>query len=126
MPSPVTGITQLALTVRDVPRALAFYRDGVGLPQIPIPAPPTMAFLAIGSVRMMISQPEGGLTSGGGTVIYLTVERIADAFAEMRGRGVTFRDEPHIVANLPDREIWLVAFDDPDGNHWALMSEVKK
>ena len=122
--SQVSGITQLALTVSDVPAALAFYRDAIGLTQLPIPAPPTMAFLMTGDVRLMLSQPEGGLTPGGGSVIYLKVADIRGAAAAMSARGVVFGTEPHLVAKLPDREIWLADFKDPSGNLLALMSEV--
>jgi len=69
--SQLLGITQVAMTVSDVPRAVNVFRDAVGLPQLPIPAPPTMAFLIMGDVRLMITQPEPGLTPGSGTVIYL-------------------------------------------------------
>ncbi len=120
----VLGISQVAITVSDVPRAVAFYRDGIGLAQLPIPAPPTMAFLAIGDVRLMISQPEGGFAPGGGTILYLKVADIQAAAASMKGRGVSFPREPHLIAKLPDREIWLAEFRDPDGNALALMSEV--
>lgn len=124
-PSKVLGIVQVAITVDDVPRAAAFYRDAVGLPQLPIPAPPTMAFFTMGDVRLMISQPEAGFAPGGGTVVYLKVERIADAVAEMQARGVEFAKGAHLIAKLPDREIWLAEFRDPAGNPLALMSEVK-
>jgi methylmalonyl-CoA/ethylmalonyl-CoA epimerase len=123
--SKVLGITQIAITVADVPRAVAFYRDEVGLPQLPIPAGPTMAFFMIGDVRLMISQPEPGFTPGGGTVVYLKVERIADAVQEMKSRGVHFIRDAHLIAKLPDREVWLAEFKDPSGNLLALMSEVK-
>jgi len=124
-PSRVLGITQVAITVSDTPRAVAFYRDAIGLPQLPIPAPPTMAFLMMGDVRLMLSQPEPGFSPGGGTVVYLKVERITDAAAAMTARGVAFIREPHLIAKLPDREVWLAEFKDPDGNTLALMSEVK-
>jgi methylmalonyl-CoA/ethylmalonyl-CoA epimerase len=122
----VSGITQVAMTVRDVPAAVAFYRDALGLPQLPIPAPPTMAFFMMGNVRLMIAQPEPGFTPGGsGTMLYLTVERIAEAAAAMEARGVKFIRGAHMIAKLPDREVWLAEFKDPDGNPLALMSEVK-
>ena len=124
-PTRVLGITQVAITVSDTPRAVAFYRDAIGLPQLPIPAPPTMAFLMMGDVRLMLSQPEPGFSPGGGTVVYLKVERIADAAEAMKTRGVAFIREPHLIAKLPDREVWLAEFKDPDGNALALMSEVK-
>ena len=123
--SQVLGITQVAMTVSDVPRSLAFYRDAVGLPQLPIPAPPTMAFLMMGNVRLMLTQPEAGFTPGGGTIVYLTVERIADSVAAMKARGVKFLTDEHLIAKLPDREVWLADFKDPDGQSVCLMSEVK-
>lgn len=124
-PSHVLGITQIAITVNDAPRAVLFYRDAIGLPQLPIPAPPTMAFLMMGDVRLLLSQPEPGFNPGGGTVVYLKVERIADAVVAMKARGVVFIRDEHLIAKLPDREVWLAEFKDPDGNALALMSEVK-
>ena len=121
----VIGITQIAMTVNDVPRAVSFYRDAIGLSQLPIPAPPTMAFFMMGDVRLMIAQPEPGFTPGGGTVVYLKVERIAEAVELMKARGVPFIQGAHLIAKLQDREIWLAEFKDPDGNALALMSEVK-
>lgn len=120
----IEGVMQVAITVGDVPRAVAFYRDTLGMAQLPIPAPPTMAFLAAGGVRLMLSQPEGGLEPGGGTVVYYKVGDIRAAVAAMRARGAVFEQDPHVVAKLPDREVWLAATRDPDGNNLALMSEV--
>jgi predicted enzyme related to lactoylglutathione lyase len=122
--SAIVGVTQVAITVSDVPRAVAFYRDQLGIPQLPIPAPPTMAFLAAGDVRLMISQPEPGFAPGGGTVVYYKVADIAGAAAAMKQRGVEFIRDPHVIAKLPGRDIWLAELRDPDGNALALMSEV--
>lgn len=121
----VEGITQVAITVSDVPAAVAFYKEGIGLPQLPIPAPPTMAFFMMGPVRLMISQPEPGFSPGGGTVVYLTVGRIKEAVAAMKSRGVRFIRDEHMIAKLPDREVWLAELKDPSGNALALMSEVR-
>jgi methylmalonyl-CoA/ethylmalonyl-CoA epimerase len=121
----VLGITQVAITVSDVPEAVKFYRDALGLPQLPIPAPPTMAFFMMGDVRLMLSQPEPGFNPGAGTVVYLKVADIKGAVAGMKGRGVTFLRDEHLIAKLPDREVWLAEFKDPSGNPLCLMSEVK-
>ena len=40
------------------------------------------------------------------------------------GRGVRFEAEPHLVAKLPDHDLWLAFFQDSEGNFLALMSEV--
>jgi hypothetical protein len=36
---------------------------------------------------------------------------------------VTFRSQPHKIATLADREVWLADFEDSEGNVLALMSE---
>jgi methylmalonyl-CoA/ethylmalonyl-CoA epimerase len=41
----------------------------------------------------------------------------------LTSRGVKFRDNPHLIARLPDREVWMAFFDDTEGNTLALLSE---
>jgi predicted enzyme related to lactoylglutathione lyase len=118
------AIGQIANTVTDVPRAVAFYRDAMGLTQLPIPAPPTMAFFECGGTRLMLSLPEPGF-AGGGSVLYFRVEEIQSAYELLSSRGVEFMGAPHMVARLPDHELWLAFFRDPDGNPLALMCEVR-
>ncbi len=52
-----------------------------------------------------------------------SVGRLIDAHRNMVSRGVKFDDEPHFIAKMPDHEVWLASFRDPDGNTLALMSE---
>jgi methylmalonyl-CoA/ethylmalonyl-CoA epimerase len=118
----VTALGQIALTVSDVERSAAFYRDEVGLPFL-FSAGPTLAFLSIGNVRLMLSAQEGTFTPGSSTVLYLRVADIEAAHAAMRERGVSFVDEPHLVATMPDHELWMTFFRDPDGHTLGLMSE---
>jgi methylmalonyl-CoA/ethylmalonyl-CoA epimerase len=59
-------------------------------------------------------------------VLYLRVADIRASFAAMRGRGVTFVDEPHLVAPMPDHDLWMCFFRDPDGHTLALMCEQPK
>jgi methylmalonyl-CoA/ethylmalonyl-CoA epimerase len=40
--------------------------------------------------------------------------------------GVEFVDEPHLVARMPDHDLWLVFLKDPDGNVLGLMDEVNR
>lgn len=121
-PTDITGVRQIALTVSDVARAKAFYRDAVGLTFL-FDAGPNLAFLDIGGVRLMLSTPEGGLQAGKGSMLYLTVDDIDGAHAGMVKRGVTFVGAPHLIARMPDHELWLAEFMDPDGNPLGLMSE---
>jgi len=118
----IESLGQVALTVRDVQRSTAFYRDALGLPFLFAPAP-TLAFLTIGDVRLMLSAPEGEFSPGAGSVLYLRVADIEAEHAALSARGVSFVDAPHLVARMPDHELWMCFFRDPDGHTLALMSE---
>ena len=116
------SLGQVTLTVANVERSLAFYRDAVGL-RFLFSAGPSLAFLDLGGVRLMLSVPEGEFTPGGSTVLYLKVPDITATFDEMRARGVPFVDEPHLIAPMPDHDLWMTFFRDPDGHTLALMCE---
>jgi predicted enzyme related to lactoylglutathione lyase len=116
-------IGQIALTVNDLPRAVAFYRDALGLRQIPIDAP-RLAFFDCAGVRLMLSLPETPETRVGGAVLYFNVADIQRAHEALSGQGVTFVDAPHRIARLSDHDLWLAEFHDPAGNVLALMAEV--
>lgn len=127
MPPSVATVSlgQVALTVTDVPASTAFYRDVVGL-QFLFGAGPTMAFLAIGDTRLMLSAAEGSLVPGSGTVLYLKVDDIIATHAAMVARGLTFVDAPHLVAPMPDHDLWMCFFRDPDAHLWGLLCERPK
>jgi methylmalonyl-CoA/ethylmalonyl-CoA epimerase len=56
-------------------------------------------------------------------VLYLKVTDIDASYAEMQARGVAFVDAPHLVARMPDHELWMCFFRDPDAHTLALMCE---
>jgi len=121
----VSALGQVALTVSDVARSTAFYRDTVGL-RFLFAAGASLAFLDLGNVRLMLSAPEGEFTPGSNSVLYLRVADIGASYAAMRARGVAFVDEPHLVAPMPDHDLWMCFFRDPDGHMLALMCERPK
>src|SRR6187549_2826433 len=119
-------IGQIAITVGDLPRAVAFYRDLLGMKFL-FEAPPAMAFFDCGGVRLMMSLPEEKGDAAGqrfGSIIYYTVPDIQEAAAVLVGRGVRFEAAPHVVARLPHADLWMGFLRDPDGNMLAIMSEV--
>lgn len=120
---PITSLGQVAISTNDVPRALAFYRDALGLDFL-YEFPP-LAFLRCGDVRIMLSPPESPELDHGSSVLYFRVDDIHAARAELLERGVPFDDEPHLIARMPDHELWMTFFRDPDGNLHGLMSEVR-
>jgi methylmalonyl-CoA/ethylmalonyl-CoA epimerase len=112
---------QISMRAHDVPRAVRFYRDALGLPFL-FEAPPRLAFFDCAGVRLMLSTPEPGFDHPG-SVLYFAVDDIGRSRDELAARGVTFRTEPHKIATLADREVWLAEFQDSEGNTLALMSE---
>lgn len=118
----LTAIRQIALTVSDVARATTFYRDMLGL-RFLFSAGPNLAFLDIGGVRLMLAGPEGDFKPGLSSILYFQVADIAAAHALLAERGVAFQSEPHFIAAMPDHDLWLDEFRDPDGNPLALMCE---
>lgn len=118
-------IRQIAITVADVDRAVAFYRDVLGIPFL-FAAGPRLAFLDAGGVRLMLSAPEGGFTPGSDSVVlYFKVDDIQRAHADLAARGASFVDEPHLIARMPDHDLWLCVLHDPDGHTIGLMAEVR-
>jgi methylmalonyl-CoA/ethylmalonyl-CoA epimerase len=118
------SIGQIALTVNNLEEAVAFYKDGLGLKQIPIPAP-NLAFFDCAGIRLMLSLPEKEFRPGGGSVIYFKVTDIQAAVSNAKANGVSFTDEPHLIAKLPDHELWMAFCRDPSGNALGFMSEVR-
>jgi methylmalonyl-CoA/ethylmalonyl-CoA epimerase len=121
----LSRIGQIAVVVRDVPRAVAFYRETLGM-RLLFEAPPSMAFFDCGGVRLMLGLPEGPDSDRIAAVIYYAVDDIQAATATLKERGVLFDQEPHLIAKLPHAELWMAFFRDPDRNLLALMSEVAR
>lgn len=114
-------ICQIALTVDDLSKAKAFYRDTLGM-QFLFDAG-AMTFFQCGSVRLLIGAGEQGSATGHGTILYFRVADIHGAHAALHAKGVTFLQEPHVVARMQTHDLWLAEFKDPAGNPLALMSE---
>jgi methylmalonyl-CoA/ethylmalonyl-CoA epimerase len=118
----IDGIIQIAVTVKDVPRAIGFYRDTLGLKMLFETG--GLAFFDCGGVRLMLSRAEQAELQHP-SVIYYRVADIQLSTAALKSKGVRFEDEPHVIAKMPDHDLWLVAFRDSEDNLCALMSEVR-
>jgi predicted enzyme related to lactoylglutathione lyase len=118
----LSEIRQIAITVSDVPAVLPFYRDALGLTFLFSPAP-NLAFLAAGTVRLMLTTPQGAGTVGHNSILFFKVTDIAAAHAAIVGRGATNERAPQLTARLPDHELWTAFVRDPDGNLVGLMEE---
>ena len=115
-------IGQIAVTVGNLERAVVFYRDTLGMPllfQVP-----NMAFFDCGGIRLMLGLAEkpGEIFS---SVIYYKVDQIQQAYEVLSSRGVEFEAKPHLIAKMPDHDLWMAFFRDPDRNLLALICEMK-
>jgi methylmalonyl-CoA/ethylmalonyl-CoA epimerase len=124
MPTPIRNIGQIAINTHDIPRAVAFYRDALGLDYLFEAGP--LAFFMCGDVRIMLSVAETTEFDHPSSIVYFRVDDIHAARAELAGRGVPFEDEPHLIAELDDHDLWMTFFRDPDRNYLGLMAEVPK
>lgn len=113
---------QIAITVQDVPRAVAFYRDTLGLPLLFEVS--GLAFFNLGGIRLMLSKPEQATGTHSSILYYKTTDIHATA-ADLEARRVTFESKPHMIAKMPDHELWMAFFRDSENNLLGLMSEVR-
>ena len=127
----LSTIHQIAMRVNDVERAVAFYRDALGAKLIATFDPPGLAFFDFGTVRLMLSRPEGPDSDHPGSPLYFKVEDINAAYNELKSRGVEFVGEPHFIHRDAEgtfgtrgAETWMAFFRDPDENVLAITSEV--
>lgn len=123
LPSPLGPLGQIALTVQDLDRATAFYKETLGLPLLF--QFPGLAFFNLHGIRLMLSRGEGEPKEPHGTVLYFKTDNLPAGFAVLKERGVTVLSEPHLIAKMPDHELWMAFFRDGEGNTFALMSEVR-
>ena len=117
-------IGQIAVTVRDLPRATAYYRSTLGMRFLY--EFPGLAFFDCGGVRLIMSVPERPEFDHPTSVLYYAVDDLPAAHATLLARGVTFERDPHLIATLSDREVWMAFFRDSEGNLLGLMSEKRR
>lgn len=121
----ITGLGQIAVNVKDVERAAAFYQDVLGL-KLLFKAPPGLAFFDCGGVRLMLDRAEKPEFDHLSSILYFSVPDIQAAFGKLKDCGVRFEDEPHVIARMPAHDLWMTFFRDPEGNLMALISEVAR
>ena len=117
------GIGQIAIRVRDVQRATGFYRDVLGLNLLF--EIPQAAFFDCGGIRLMLAPAEEPRFDHPASIIYYRVPDIHEAHRALAARGAFFEREPHMIARMPDHELWMAFLHDDSDNVLALMCEVR-
>lgn len=72
----------------------------------------------------MLTQPEGAAQATHSSILYFRTADIQGAHRQLAAQDVPFEGEPHVVARMPDHDLWMAFFRDPSANLMALMSEV--
>ncbi len=124
MGAELSGILQIAIPVKDIERATAFYRDALEL-QLLMNGP-NMAFFNCGGVRLYLDANKGVVEAGGNSLIYFRAGNIDKAHALFKERSVKIHQEPRVIAALPDRDVWLMWIRDSEENLLGVMEERKK
>ena len=118
----VADIGQIALTISDVAKAKTFYGDVLGL-RFLFDASPNLSFYAAGSVRIMLTIPQGSGEVGKNSIVYFKTLSVDATYAAVVERGAAAERAPQLTAKLPDHELWMAFVRDPDGNLVGLMEE---
>ena len=113
-------VGQIGFTVDDVPHAVIFYPDMLRRYFLFSPSS-ILAFLSAGTVRIMLETPQRPGSIGGNSTLYFKTSDRVSAKQEVVSRGATAVSPPHLIARLPDHELWFGFIRDPEGNLIGLM-----
>ncbi len=118
----LSRLGQISVPIINQERAVPFYRDILGLPFLF--EYPNLAFFDLNGVRLLLNVGSGNVFTPPGSILYFNVEDIHEATQNLQDKGVIFTEDPQLVAKMPDHDLWMSFFEDPEGNTLALMSEV--
>jgi predicted enzyme related to lactoylglutathione lyase len=119
----IDGVGQIHVGVRDIQRAVGFYRDVLGLPLLFEVPEQGMAFFDCGGVRLYLSTDQSAEFPSN-PLIYYRVADIDAACRAIAASGVELHREPHVVHRTGEHELWMAGFHDPEGNFIHLMAEM--
>ena len=119
----LNSIGQIHITVTDIERSVAFYRDVLGMKLLFEVPGQNMAFFDCGGVRLYLGRAESP-DFHSKPLIYYRVQSIDDSVKELQSRGVAFEHPAHVVHKTDEYELWMAGFQDPDQNQLVLMAEM--
>lgn len=117
-------VGQIAVNAHDLDRAIAFYRDTLGMRHLFRAG--DLAFFDCGGIRLMLALPDKPEFDHPSSILYFKVADIQQAHAALVARQVRVQEPPILVAKLEKHDLWLSSFYDSEDNLLALMSEVPR
>jgi methylmalonyl-CoA/ethylmalonyl-CoA epimerase len=118
----LSQIEQIAQPVKDLERAIGFYRENLGMRHLFTSN--GLAFFDCAGIRLMLSKPETAEIDHPGSVIYFATADIFAAHQGLAKRGVSFIDAPHPIANMGSYDLYMAFFHDSEGNTLAITGQV--
>lgn len=121
-PASISAIGQIHISVADINRAVAFYRDALGLKFLFEVPGQDMAFFDCGGVRLYLGKPPTP-DYRANSFLYYRVADIDDAYRRLQANGVLFLAPPRCIHRDDRHALWMAGFKDPDGNNAQIMEE---
>lgn len=115
----IQGIRQIAVTVSDMERAVAFYADTLGL-DLRF-RNDSIAFFDCGETRLLLGAKRE--EDADGIVVYFEVADIFAAVDGLRDAGIRIEKEAECLARMAGRAMWAAFFRDSEGALAALIAE---
>ncbi len=122
---PLSRIAKVILSVNDLEKSVAFYRDVLGMTKSSTPG--EFAFLDGGGVTLALrSAARAGPVIPGGVEISFEVGDVGATYQELKSKGVTFPYPPRAVTHSGDMELLATDFRDPDGHVLSITGWVPR
>ncbi len=118
------NIGQIALAVDEINQAEIFYEKTLGLKKLYRFGDLVFFDCGCGNIRLLIEPTQSTLVKN--SIIYFSTPDLNIAYPALKEKGVVFTESPHLVAPMPDHDLWMAFFNDPAGNTLALMQEAPK
>jgi methylmalonyl-CoA/ethylmalonyl-CoA epimerase len=116
-------LVQVAQHVEDLERAVAFYEDLLGTTVAAKYVPPGIAFFLLDGTRLLLDR------NAPSSVIYLAVDDVEFSVNELREKGVTIKEDPHVIFQHTENTLgpvgtdeWMAFVLDSEGNTLGLVS----
>ncbi|MEI8383560.1 MAG: VOC family protein [Planctomycetota bacterium] len=117
----LSRIGQIAVNVRNAERAIAFYRDVLGMEYLF--QVPRMGFFNCDGIRLMLAESESPEFDHPASIVYYGVDDIQQTYDDLSKSGVVFTSPPRRIATVGEIDLWMAFFKDLDDNTLGLMSE---